>query len=80
LEYRATNAQWHADLRATRPKVSKLAANDPLRDYVQDRLAGVIVRPDGELVPGPDVGMGRTPSRSPTGSTLGEVVEPGADR
>ena len=55
LEYRATNAQWHADRRAKRPKVSKLAANDSLREYVQDRLAGEIARPDGELVSGPDV-------------------------
>ena len=55
LEYRATNAQWHSDRRASRPKVSKLASNDPLRKYVQDRLGGMIVRPDGELVPGPQV-------------------------
>ena len=40
LEYRATTAQWHADRRAKRPKVAKLAANDALRGYVQDRLAG----------------------------------------
>jgi IS30 family transposase len=53
LDYRATNAQWHADRRARRPKVSKLAANDRLRGYVQDRLAGTIARPDGEPVPGP---------------------------
>jgi transposase-like protein len=31
LEYRATNAQWHADRRARRPKTSKLAANEQLR-------------------------------------------------
>lgn len=55
LEYRATTAQWHADRRACRPKVSKLASNDALREYVQDRLGGVIARPDGELVPGPQV-------------------------
>jgi IS30 family transposase len=55
LEYRATNAQWHADRRTRRPKVAKLAANDRLRDYVQDRLAGAVARPDGELVPGPTV-------------------------
>ncbi len=55
LTYRATTAQWHAERRASRPKVSKLAANDRLREYVQDRLAGVIARPDGELVPGPEV-------------------------
>jgi IS30 family transposase len=55
LAYRATTAQWHAERRASRPKVSRLAANDRLRDYVQDRLAGTIVRPDGELVAGPEV-------------------------
>jgi transposase len=53
LAYRATTAQWHAERRANRPKVSKLAADERLRDYVQDRLAGAISRPDGELVPGP---------------------------
>ena len=55
LEYRATTAQWHADRRAMRPKIAKLAANDALRAYVQDRLAGTIIRPDGAAVPGPDV-------------------------
>ena len=55
LEYRATTAQWHADRRAERPKVAKLAANDRLRRYVQDRLAGVITTGDGTAVPGPDV-------------------------
>ena len=53
--YRATTAQWHAERRASRPKVSKLAANNALRDYVQERLAGTIAKPDGGLVPGPDV-------------------------
>ena len=55
LTYRASTAQWHAERRASRPKVSKLAGNDALREYVQDRLAGLITRPDGELVSGPDV-------------------------
>jgi len=53
--YRATTAQWHAERRASRPKVSKLAANHALRQYVQDRLGGTIARPDGAAVPGPDV-------------------------
>jgi IS30 family transposase len=53
--YRATNAQWHAERRARRPKPAKLAINDALRGYVQDRLAGVITRPDGSKVPGPSV-------------------------
>jgi IS30 family transposase len=55
LTYRATTAQWHAERRASRPKVAKLAANDALREYVQDRLAGTLARPDGELVAGPEV-------------------------
>ena len=55
VEYRATTAQWHAERRACRPKVAKIAANKALRDYVQDRLAGVITTPAGELVPGPQV-------------------------
>jgi transposase len=53
--YRATTAQWHAERRASRPKVARLAANKALRDYVQDRLAGVITTAAGELVPGPEV-------------------------
>ena len=53
--YRASTAQWHAERRACRPKLAKLAANEALRGYVQERLAGMIARPDGELVPGPQV-------------------------
>jgi transposase, IS30 family len=55
LAYRATTAQWHADRRAERPKVAKLAANQRLRDYVQQRLAGEITRPNGTPVSGPEV-------------------------
>ena len=55
LRYRATTAQWHADRRASRRKVAKLAANNKLRQYVQDRLAGVITAADGINVPGPVV-------------------------
>jgi hypothetical protein len=53
FEYRATTAQWHADRRARRPKPAKLARNPRLREYVQDRLAGVIATPDGTPVAGP---------------------------
>ncbi len=55
VEYRATAAQWHAERRSKRPKVLKLAVNQPLREYVQDRLAGRITRPNGKPVSGPDV-------------------------
>lgn len=55
LEYRAGIAQWKAELQARRPKTAKLVTNDRLREYVQDRLSGKIKRPDGQIVPGPDV-------------------------
>src|SRR5512133_2124535 len=55
LAYRATTAQWHADRSARRPKPAKLAINEPLRRYVQDRLAGVILAPNGAAVRGPVV-------------------------
>ncbi len=55
LQYRAIAAQWHADRRARRPKVAKLAANHRLRDYVQERLAGGVKRPGGTPVAGPTV-------------------------
>lgn len=55
LEYRASVAQWKADLVARRPKEAKLAANERLREYVQDRLLGVIRAPGGRALPGPQV-------------------------
>jgi len=42
-EYRASTAQWHAERRAKRKKLSKLAANERLKQYVEDRLAGAII-------------------------------------
>lgn len=55
LEYRATTAQWHAERAARRPKQAKLAQNGTLRAYVEERLAGVVVAPNGAPVPGPTV-------------------------
>ncbi|MHB0928524.1 MAG: IS30 family transposase [Candidatus Nanopelagicales bacterium] len=52
-EYRASVAQWKAELAARRPKPAKLVVNPRLRDYVQERLAGGICRPDGTVVAGP---------------------------
>jgi hypothetical protein len=54
-EYRATTAQWRADQSARRPKPAKLVLNPILRDYVQDRLAGMIATPDGTPIAGPNV-------------------------
>ncbi len=53
LDYRASVAQWKAELVAQRPKSAKLVANDRLREYVQERLSGQVRRPDGTLVAGP---------------------------
>ncbi len=80
LEYRASTAQWYAERRARRPKVSKLAAHEQLREYVRDRLAGVITRADGGPVLRARHPMDRPPPRPPPGSAVGQIVEPGADR
>jgi IS30 family transposase len=55
LGYRALTAQWHSDKRAKRPKTAKLAVNEQLRRYVQERLAGAVEHPDGRSLPGPRV-------------------------
>jgi IS30 family transposase len=54
LEYRASVAQWKAELIARRPKTAKLASNERLREYVQERLSGQVRRPDGTTVAGPE--------------------------
>ena len=77
-----TARRWRSgrrSLMARRPKTAKLAASDKLRNYVQDRLAGVIARPDGSAVPGPQVPWGGRRHGPPQGSPLGAVVEPAAD-
>jgi IS30 family transposase len=53
LEYRASVAQWKADLLARRPKAAKLVVNERLRDYVQERLSGRVRRIDGTPLLGP---------------------------
>jgi IS30 family transposase len=55
LEYKPSIAQWHAERRARRPKAAKLAANERLRVYVQERLSGAVRCPDGRAAgpPGP---------------------------
>lgn len=56
LDYRASVAQWKADLVARRPKTAKLVANRRLHAYVQARLSGQISRPDGTPIAGPVTG------------------------
>jgi IS30 family transposase len=53
LDYRASVAQWKAELLARRPKTATLVTNDRLREYVQERLSGQVRRYDGIPVPGP---------------------------
>jgi IS30 family transposase len=55
LEYRAGIAHWKAELAARRPKAAKLVVNEPLRAYVQERLAGQIRTEDGTHAEGPAV-------------------------
>ena len=51
--YRASVAQWKAELAAKRPKQAKLVTNPRLRAYVEERLSGQISRPNGAIVTGP---------------------------
>ena len=53
--YRASVAQWKAEIAAQRPKTAKLATNDRLREYVQERLAGTVTDAEGRPIPGPNV-------------------------
>lgn len=55
IEYRASTAQWKADLAARRPKPAKLAGHERLREYVQGKLTGCVYVKDGTVVAGPDV-------------------------
>ena len=79
--YRATTAQWHAERRARRPKVAKLAANDrAARATCRTGWPAPIDRPDGAPVPGPDVRwIGRRHGRRQD-RRWAHGVEPGADR
>ena len=53
LEYRASVAQWKAELVARRPKLSKLVTNPRLHHYVQDRLEGKVHDAGGCEIAGP---------------------------
>jgi IS30 family transposase len=57
LEYRASVAQWKAELVARRPKTAKLAGDARLREYVQQRLAGEVCLADGTPAAGPVTGL-----------------------
>ncbi|MEI0977289.1 helix-turn-helix domain-containing protein, partial [Pseudomonas aeruginosa] len=50
LEYRASVAQWKAELVAKRPKPAKLVTNPRLRHYVQERLEGKVHEANGREI------------------------------
>jgi transposase-like protein len=80
LDYRASVAQWKAELTARRPKTAKLAANPRLSEYVQERLSGEVRRPDGTSGAGPSDGFLEGPQQADApGPQVGHSVEPGAD-
>ena len=72
LDYRATTAQWHADRSAKRPKPAKLATNEALRRYVQDRLAGRIPAPDGTVIEGPSRRLERSSAWAAAAQAMGQ--------
>ena len=53
--YRAWSAQERSELRARRPKVTKLASNAVLCGFVEERLAGLVATPGGRRLRGPCV-------------------------
>lgn len=63
LEFRASVAQWKAELMARRPKQAKLAVCSRLRAYVQQRLDSQVRASNGTVVPGPRVAVPKRRSR-----------------
>ena len=53
LEYRASVAQWKAELVANRPKPAKRVTNPRLHQYIRDRLEGKVKDADGREIAGP---------------------------
>ena len=56
LVYRASVAQWKAELVARRPKTAKLVENQPLREYVQERWRVRSPARTARSSPGPHAG------------------------
>jgi len=75
LAYRASVAQWKAELMARRPKPAKLAVNAALREYVADRLAGMIRLAYGSPASGPSAPQWRGAIRG--GDRTGDGLRPG---
>jgi hypothetical protein len=78
LDYRASVAQWKAELLARRPKTAKLVTSDRLREYVQERLSGQVWHRHAAAGAGSGTVEGAKQAPAP-GQAMGERVEPGAD-
>ena len=80
LDYRASVAQWKAELLARRPKTAKLVANERLREYVQERLVRAGPPPGRDTGGGAGDGAVEGPEQAASpGPAVGDGVEPGAD-
>ena len=77
--YRALVAQWKAQQAAKRPKTAKLAGNDRLREYVQERLSGSVRRSTAPLHRPQDTRVEGPEQAASAGQAMGDSLEPGAD-
>jgi hypothetical protein len=80
LEDRATTAQWHADRRAERPKVAKLAANQRLRELCAAAAGGGDQAARRHSPVGAGGAVDRSAAWASPGPPVGDLVESGADR
>jgi hypothetical protein len=81
LDYRASVAQWKADLVAQRPKTARLVKSPQLREYVQERLSGQGLPSGRDSGGGPGGGTVEGPQQAASrGPAVGDGLEPGADR
>jgi len=76
LEYRATTAQWHADRSARRPKPTKLALNEALRNLCGGETSRRRRSPERSLYSRPLRSVERPPAWPAKGSTMGQGMEP----
>lgn len=61
------------------PRSPNLLRTMPFRDYVQERLAGMVAAPDGPTIRGPPSSLAWSATWSPKGPAVGQVMESRAD-
>lgn len=78
--YRALVAQWKAQQAAKRPKTAKLAGDERLREYVQERLMRQRPSPRRhDRHRAKDAWVERAEQAASAGQAVGDGMEPGAD-